>query len=415
MLSTAINLPTRRSYVFENSRYNPVIGFSTRGLLPTDRKALSNRDGTDGYASLDEASEVLLSKGWLWDPESTWDVEMNLTDVDAEGFSYSVDFQHFVGDNAPDAPMTCGGERKINALKNEMMDVLQLSTSPATATANKTAPSTTSPSPAMTPYFSTKTSDILDSFISSCRTTLAMASSVFRSGDAADNFTQRQQDVARYFAMEERVEWAKLVLRKHDVEYNFHCSVRNCGPSCIFAVESCPNVGCCVYFSRKWAEAHDAVCPEKILGCPRTCGECLQRKRMDMHLRDDCILRPITCTYHSVGCKHDLVFKDLEHHLQTETQHHMSLMFTRLMEQQTVIQSLHLKIHALETSRQEQQQEIVSLTAALGVATVALKTSEARQDKMLRDEIQRIDNKYNRQVSGLQTDISQIRGVLPRK
>lgn len=63
MLSTAINLPTRRSCVFENSRYNPVIGFSTRGLLPTDRKALSNRDGTDGYASLDEASEVLLSKG----------------------------------------------------------------------------------------------------------------------------------------------------------------------------------------------------------------------------------------------------------------------------------------------------------------------------------------------------------------
>jgi homogentisate solanesyltransferase len=195
-------------------------------------------------------------------------------------------------------------ERKINALKNEMMDILQLPTSPATVTASKTAPSTTSPSPAMTPYFSTKTSDILDSFISSCRTTLAMASSVFRSGDAADNFTQRQQDVARYFAMEERVEWAKLVLRKHDVEYNFHCSVRNCGPSCIFAVESCPNVGCCVYFSRKWAEAHDAVCPEKILGCPRTCGECLQRKRMDMHLRDDCILRPITCTYHSVGCKH---------------------------------------------------------------------------------------------------------------
>lgn len=347
--------------------------------------------------------------GWIWDPESKWDVELNLTDVDAEGFSYSVDFQHFVGDNTPDAPMTCGGcatktmmhfvrrrrlarnqcfdgknilhlhglpswlpskyvsnavccvwyvrvclslclssvslvtdttgftcdycdlqevetltkmfldkltaasinrhprnisERKINALKNEMMDVLQLSFTSSAATTNKTAPATTTPSPSMTPYFSTKTSDILDSFITSCRTTLAMASSVFKSGDASDNFTQRQQDVARYFAMEERVEWAKLVLRKHDVEYNFHCSVRNCGPSCIFAVESCPNVGCCVYFSRKWAEAHDAICPEKILGCPRTCGVCLQRKRMDMHLRDDCILRPITCTYHSVGCKH---------------------------------------------------------------------------------------------------------------
>lgn len=50
-----------------------------------------------------------MLSGWLWDPESNWDVELNLTDVDAEGFSYSVDFQHFTGDNTPDAPMTCGG------------------------------------------------------------------------------------------------------------------------------------------------------------------------------------------------------------------------------------------------------------------------------------------------------------------
>lgn len=140
MLSTAINLPTRRSYVYENSRYNPVLGFSSRGLLPTDHKALSNRDGTDGYSSLEEASEVLLSKGknklqwklsiylyfyfydtrnhwhiidhdlgWSWDVDSKWEVELQLPDVDAEGYSYSSDFQHFSGDNTPDAVMTCGG------------------------------------------------------------------------------------------------------------------------------------------------------------------------------------------------------------------------------------------------------------------------------------------------------------------
>lgn len=63
MLSTAINLPTRRVFIYENSRYNPVTGWSTRGLLPTDRKALSNRDGSEGYLSLEDASEALASKG----------------------------------------------------------------------------------------------------------------------------------------------------------------------------------------------------------------------------------------------------------------------------------------------------------------------------------------------------------------
>lgn len=90
-------------------------------------------------------------------------------------------------------------------------------------------------------------------------------------------------------------------------------------------------------------------------------------------------------------------------------------MFKRLMEQQSVIQSLHQQVHTLEVSRQEQQQEIVGLSAALAAATMALKASELRQDKVLKDEIQKVDSKYSRQVASLQTDISQIRGILPRK
>jgi hypothetical protein len=65
MIAADVNLPTRCVYIFENSRYNPVYGWSNKGFLPTDRKALSNRDGSDGYNSLEEASEVLASKGLL--------------------------------------------------------------------------------------------------------------------------------------------------------------------------------------------------------------------------------------------------------------------------------------------------------------------------------------------------------------
>lgn len=47
--------------------------------------------------------------GWVWDADSVWQVELTLSDVDPDGYSYSVDFQHFNGDNSPDALTTCGG------------------------------------------------------------------------------------------------------------------------------------------------------------------------------------------------------------------------------------------------------------------------------------------------------------------
>ncbi len=109
------------------------------------------------------------------------------------------------------------------------------------------------------------------------------------------------------------------------------------------------------------------------------------------------------------------MFRDLQEHLTQSTQVHMDLMFKRLMEQQSVIQSMHHQIQALETCRKEQQQEIIRLTAAVGVATAAVTAAEARQEQIVRDAIQKVDNKYNRHVSSLQTDISQIReGLQPR-
>lgn len=85
------------------------------------------------------------------------------------------------------------------------------------------------------------------------------------------------------------------------------------------------------------------------------------------------------------------------------------------MSQQTVIASLHQQVQLLESARREQQQEIVNLSAALAAATLALKASEVQQEKAIKDEVSRVDNRLSRQITGLQTDISQIRGVLPRK
>lgn len=110
----------------------------------------------------------------------------------------------------------------------------------------------------------------------------------------------------------------------------------------------------------------------------------------------------------------ELVFRDLEEHLHFHTQAHMDLMFRRLIEQQSVIQSMHQHIQSLQASRQQLQQDVVGLTTAVAAATAATKVSEARQDKLLREEIQRVDNKHSRQISNLQSDVSHIRTLMPR-
>ncbi|RYH03772.1 hypothetical protein EON65_46975 [archaeon] len=63
MLSTATGIHSVRVVLFENERYSPLSGWSSKGLLPTDRKVISSADGQDGFATLDEANTALLPKG----------------------------------------------------------------------------------------------------------------------------------------------------------------------------------------------------------------------------------------------------------------------------------------------------------------------------------------------------------------
>jgi hypothetical protein len=52
---------------------------------------------------------MLILIGWLWDTDSSWSIDMAVTDIDGEGWSYAVDFPQFTNDNHPDALTTCGG------------------------------------------------------------------------------------------------------------------------------------------------------------------------------------------------------------------------------------------------------------------------------------------------------------------
>jgi hypothetical protein len=200
-------------------------------------------------------------------------------------------------------------ERKICALKTELLDCLQITNVQLNNNNNNQRTASTDSSNSINiqmisySYSLVKTIEILDAFVSRCSSTFARASSILKSGDIYDHFQTRTLEIIPWFPEDERYEIAKLLIRKLDIEYQYHCSMKRCGETCQFAIEHCPNIPCEIRYSRKWVKEHDDICPEKVILCPRTCDEpYVKRKLMENHLEIQCSLRPIDCPYHAIGC-----------------------------------------------------------------------------------------------------------------
>jgi hypothetical protein len=82
----------RRIEIFENERYQlSAMNWSSNGLLPTDRRAFSTKDGKYGWNSFDQAGEALISRGWSW-IEPSWSVDIEYPNSDSEGWCYAANF-----------------------------------------------------------------------------------------------------------------------------------------------------------------------------------------------------------------------------------------------------------------------------------------------------------------------------------
>jgi len=84
---------TKEVEAWENQRYKVGVGFCADGLLPTDAfGAFSTKDGSDNFASLEEATEMLVTAGWDWVPGTSWLVDSTRTHGRNEGWVYAVNF-----------------------------------------------------------------------------------------------------------------------------------------------------------------------------------------------------------------------------------------------------------------------------------------------------------------------------------
>lgn len=80
-------------------------------------------------------------------------------------------------------------------------------------------------------------------------------------------------------------------------------------------------------------------------------------------------------------------------------------MLGRQQEHQSVITTLHKKVHDLEALTKSQSTQITALEAALAATTIALKASETRNEKQLQDQIKQLDSKLSRNITSVSNEM----------
>jgi len=160
--------------------------------------------------------------------------------------------------------------------------------------------------------------------------------------------------LVEHFPSEERAGLARLLIRRSDRDFSFHCaSSLRCG-KCQFASVRCPHVGCGRLLSRKWRAEHDYDCAHKVVPCALQCPLSVPRRQMEEHVRAECSLRPVRCPFACVGCDREgLLQRDLAVHEQEAMVQHLAAAMER--------------VRLLEASKRKAELDIGQLTAQIHV------------------------------------------------
>lgn len=93
--------------------------------------------------------------------------------------------------------------------------------------------------------------------------------------------------------------------------------------------------------------------------------------------------------------------KELEGHVQNQVASHLNLVLTRQLEHQKVISGMFQNMEDLQNEHKRQIALLASIEAAQAAVTAALRAADAKQEKHLQDQINKLDNKLSRQIVGL--------------
>mmetsp|Transcript_21054 Transcript_21054/g.35659 ORF Transcript_21054/g.35659 Transcript_21054/m.35659 type:complete len:462 (+) Transcript_21054:110-1495(+) len=450
----------RTFYLYENERYSPLSNWSAESLLPTDRHAFTTSDTTDGFSNLSDASIALLSQGWSWLSGQDWTPDMNLDNIDEEGWTYAVNFSDFKDTNSGtnvksilhfarrrrllryqifDVKLICAREdltcsycdlQEIDKLSNLFLDKLSEASAvkhPARISEVKTVNLKKTFMEVLQlddlndkeTYTYDGIEQRMQKLIESSKSNWSTASSMFTKDKPVEIVRKRMADLSQfYFTSDEAQEIARLVLRKLDRKNAFHCKEPACGEECPFFVVQCAYDGCGMHYSKKWSDVHEAGCPHKTVPCTRKCG--LEVKRMDMcnHLEDECELRTVRCPLYDFGCKEEMLAKDMKKHTVDAQEMHLALAMGRMKEIQDVINNQQKRIHELENTVTYQQESIQQLTLGVAAGAAAIKASETRSEHAMKHQVGSLASKVNAntaEIGSCRTELKAIRTYLTPK
>lgn len=439
--------------IFENERFSPLSGWSSKGLLIADRKAFSTRDGLCSWTKIEEAEDALASLGWVWSGE--WTVDTNFPNTDDDGWQYAVNFGsfesassvksmvHFVRRRRKIRSMSFkdtnffGGscdycdsemrdkisEKLLNALiLASISDGVRVTEPKANQIKNKILESAGLPE--------TEDKMPIDMLLvklenfsnapkgfwkqASSRVSHAFTSTVTANKEEEDLLSANSLDCGNiYFQDDERRAIASILIRKHDSKFEYHCSKLNCGalsPTCVYTPTKCINEGCTEVISLKWIPKHDNECPYKIIDCRRACGDTYPRRHTEQHLVHACPLRPVFCPFRDIGCDTtELTSRALPAHMDACAQGHILLLLTRLGEQQNVIVALNARVNQLEEDSRSHATAINTANTAIEATVREILIAEKRTLGTVREELVSNDKKFTKLTYTLQTDINNIR------
>ena len=159
------------------------------------------------------------------------------------------------------------------------------------------------------------------------------------------------------------------------------------GASCQYTDVLCKN-GCGEYFQRRVIGRHEAMqCPKRSyicrhcgkkgtfdgiesshytvctllpVPCPTGCSTQVPRNQLLAHL-GECYRRPVKCKYRHIGCPAVLEAKDMERHLETQTDTHLELSMEAIVKLNTCVSQLQL-LHSSSASAQQLASSVMPLS-----------------------------------------------------
>jgi hypothetical protein len=249
------------------------------------------------------------------------------------------------------------------------------------------------------------------------RSVSAVAATADSNGASRNEAAERLQwlrSSPQYSIPQEFEAFARLFVRLFDRQHLYHCRTPHCGEQCLFRTAHCEHEPCQVCFSQLHQWKHEKVCPEKVVPCDRQCGVVLRRRLLPAHLTDSCLLRPVTCPFHAIGCNVPLLAQDLEVHLNENTTQHLLLALHRMQEYERVMSQLHGRVHEIDRVTAQHATELAAVGVAVAATTTALAVAEKRLDNAMHDLNNKTEKKCIAHADAIASELRGEHGRLSR-